>query len=259
LPWFVEALLEGQAMQRIIFSFLFLSASVVTAQSPAPLSDSRLSVNTLLREDIFAGLMRDDMERFTRGEKNIELLLEQRPAEKPVLLAWKAGATVYRAVRAFEGKRSAEFDKRYREALSLFAEAKKLGPKDLGVIAVMGGTYGFFGDRLPKEHRGAAWSQAYESYQMLWKQQAPFVDKLPVHLRGELLAGLAQSAQRTGHTKEADQYLDKILALLPDTPYERIAKDWKQNPASASRTRLTCQTCHAPGRLAARRAALDKE
>ena len=79
------------------------------------------------------------------------------------------------------------------------------------------------------------------------------------HLRGELLAGLAQSAQRTGRAKEADQYLDKILALLPDTPYERMAKKWKTNPDAASRTRLTCLTCHAPGRLAARRAALEKE
>jgi tetratricopeptide (TPR) repeat protein len=245
-------------MHRTIF-FLVVSATAVTAQPPAPHADARLSVNTLLREDIFAGLMRDDMEGFTRGENNIELLMAQRPAEKPLLLAWKAGATLYRAVRAHEDKRSAEFEKQYRQALDLFAQAKKLDPMDFGVVAVTGGTYGFFADRLPKEYRGAAWSQAYESYQLLWKQQAGFVDKLPVHLRGELLGGLAQSAQRTGRTKEAAQYLDRILELLPDTPYERVAKQWKMNPETAARTKMTCLTCHAPGRLAARRAALKKE
>jgi hypothetical protein len=170
---------EGQFVQRAIFAFLIVSAAVATAQSPVPLLDSRLSVNTLLREDIFAGLMRDDLDRFARGEKNLELLLEQRPEAKPLLLAWKAGATVYRAVRAFEDKRNADFDRHYQQALALFSEAKKLDPKDLGIVAVTGGTYGFFADRLPREHRAAAWSQAYESYQLLWKQQSRFVDKLP--------------------------------------------------------------------------------
>jgi tetratricopeptide (TPR) repeat protein len=245
-------------MHRTIL-FLAVSATVATAQSPAPLADARLSVNTLLREDIFAGLMRDDMERFVRGEKNIELLLKQRPAEKPLLLAWKAGATVYRAVRAHENNRPDEFEKNYRQALDLFALAKKLDPRDFGIVAVAGGTYGFFADRLPKEHRGAAWAEAYDSYQRLWKVQGRFVDKLPVHLRGELLGGLAQSAQRTGRTKEAAQHVDKILELLPDTPYERVAKEWKMNPETAARSKMTCLTCHAPGRLAARRAALEKE
>ena len=75
--------------------------TVVAAQSPqAPLSDSRLTVHTLVREDIFAGFIGDDMKRFERGEKNIELLLEQRPNQKGNLLAWKGGALLYRAVVA---------------------------------------------------------------------------------------------------------------------------------------------------------------
>ena len=75
--------------------------------------------------------------------------------------------------------------------------------------------------------------------------------KLPRHLRGELLGGLAQSAQRTGRTRELGEYLDKILKLLPDTPYEPIARKWKDDPNSASGARIACLTCHAPGRLAA--------
>ena len=78
----------------------FATVAVAVAQSPEPpLSDARLSVNTLVREDIFAGFIGDDMERFSRGEKNIRLLIEKRPAAKAVLLAWQGGATLYR-VRA---------------------------------------------------------------------------------------------------------------------------------------------------------------
>jgi hypothetical protein len=237
---------------------LVILVTAAAAQSAGPsLSDSRLSVNTLLREDIFSGFLAGDMERFARGEKNIELLLEQRPAAKPVLLAWKGLANLYRAVLANEGNRPEEFQQRYRKTLDLFAEANKLGPMDGEVYAVIGGSYVVLADRLPKEYRAASWAQAFESYKLLWKYQAAALDMLPVHLRGELLAGLAQSAQRTGHTEEMTQSLDKIIAVLGDTPYERIARRWKASPEAASSASITCLTCHDAGRLAARVSALN--
>jgi tetratricopeptide (TPR) repeat protein len=238
-------------ISRIFLVALFVA--VAMAQSPEPpLSDTRLTVHTLVREDVFAGFLTDDMERFARGEKNIQTLLEKRPAEKSSLLAWKAGVATYRAVRAHEANRSDEFQREYRQALDLFSQARELGSNDPGVAAVTGGVYAVFADRLPKEHREAAWSTAYDSYQALWKAQGPVVDQLPVHLRGELLGGLAASALRTGRTEEAMRHLDKILAALAGTPYEPVAKKWKENPKASADTSITCMTCHDQGRLAAR-------
>ena len=247
-------------MHRIIRVFLLVAfVTVVMAQSPEPpLSDSRLSIHTLVREDLFAGYLSDDLDRLSRGEKNVQLLLEKRPADKPSLLAWEGSATLYRAIRAYEGNRSDEFQQKYRRALDLFSQARQLDPQDGGVAAVTGGSYVLFADRLPKEDRAAAWSQAYDAYQLLWKQQSPAIDRLPVHLRGELLGGLAQSAQRIGHTDEMNLYLDKILTLLRDTPYEPVAKKWKADPTAAANTSITCMTCNEPGRLAARLATLNK-
>ena len=243
-------------LSRIFLVALFVT--VAMAQSPEPpLSDTRLTVHTLVREDVFAGFLTDDMERLARGEKNIETLLEKRPAEKSSLLAWKAGVATYRAVRAHEANRNDEFQREYRQALDLFSQARELGSNDPGVPAVTGGVYAVFADRLPKEHREAAWSTAYDAYQELWKAQGPFVDRLPTHLRGELLGGLAVSAMRTGRTEEAMRHLDKILAVLAGTPYEPVAKKWKANPKAAADTSITCMTCHDQGRLAARLNALN--
>jgi hypothetical protein len=228
------------------------------AQSPEPpLHDKRISVHTLVREDIFAGVRDGDMDRLARREKSIEILLEQRPAEKPALLVWKAGALLYRAVRADEAKRTQEFNEKYAQAIELIAQAKKLAPDDLGVAAATAGMYALLADRLPEHLRSAAWSTAYESYQTLWKKQGREVEQLPLHMQGELLGGLAQSAQRTGRTKELPEYLDKIIAVAPDSTYAQVAKRWKADPTAATTTRLTCLTCHAPGRLAARQAALE--
>ena len=224
-----------------------------------PLSDTRLSVHTLVREDIFAGILEGDMSRLARGEKSIEILLKQRPADRPALLVWKAGAILYRGVLALEANRRAEFDEKYAQAIDLLAEAKKLGPQDQGVDAASGGIYVLMADQLPENLRGPAWAKAYDAYQSLWKKQATAVAKLPLHLRGELLGGLAQSAQRTGRTKELAEYLDKLIAAAPETAYARTAKKWKEDPKTALVTPLTCLSCHAPGRLQARQVALERE
>jgi tetratricopeptide (TPR) repeat protein len=230
------------------------------AQSPEPpLADARLSIHTLVREDVFAGVLDGDLDRLARGEKSIETLLERCPADRPGLLAWKAGALLYRAVRAREAGRTEEFQEKYAQVIDLLAQAKKLGPNDTGVAAATGGMYAMLADRLPEELRGRAWAAAYDAYQALWKEQARGVERLPLHMRGELLAGLAQSAERTGRAKEAAEYLDKLLAVAPDTAYARVAKLWKDDPAAAAGTRLTCLSCHAPGRLAARQAALGEK
>jgi hypothetical protein len=243
---------------KIILLAAILATIALAQKVTPPLEDTRLTVHTLLREDIFAGFLENDLTRLSRGEKNIEALLESRPKSKSELLAWKAGATLYRAALANEKKNQAEFDQKYKQALALFAEAKQLGPEVSGVAAVTGGSYVLFSDRLPKEYRAAAWASTYDAYQILWKQQGEFVDKLPIHMRGELLGGVAQSALRTGRIKEGNEYLDKILTMLPNTPYEPIAKKWKENPKAAENSTIACMTCHEPGRLEDRLTKLNK-
>lgn len=224
-----------------------------------PLSDKRLTVYTLLREDIFAGLLDNDLDRLARGEKNIETLLAQRPGDRQSLLLMKAGCTLYRAVRARDAKQNKEFEEKYAQAVDLIAQAKKLNPDSQEYAILTGGFYVFLADRLPENLRAKAWAAAYESYRSIWKAQQGFVKQLPVHLRGEMLGGLAESAQRTGHEKEFAETLDKIQALLPGSAYARAAKKWQEDPKAARDTRLTCLSCHAPGRLAARQAALEKK
>jgi tetratricopeptide (TPR) repeat protein len=247
-------------MYRI--SGVLLALMIITATSAEipdpPLSETRLTIHTLLREDIFAGLLENDMQRLTRGEKNIQLLLQHRPEAKAPLLGWQASTVLYRATRAHESGRVDEYRERFQRSLALFEEANRLDSESVGVgvAAVTGGALAILADRLPKEDRADAWSRAYKAYQTLWKQQGPAVDKLPLHIRGELLAGLAQSAQRTGRSTEAAQFIEKIQTLLPDTPYASIAQQWKESPESATSTSITCRTCHESGRLAARLAAL---
>jgi hypothetical protein len=238
---------------------LFIAIVGVKAQSPEPpLSDTRLTVHTLVREDIFAGFMANDMVRFARGERNVEQLLKDRPDQRGNLLAWRGSATMHRAVLAHEAGNSGEFLKQLEAARAAFAEAATQPSGNEGAAAITGGTYAVFADRLPEPHRARAWADAYANYSILWKQQGAIIDKLPVHHRGEVLGGLVQSAQRTGRTEEMAQHLDRMITLLQGTPYETTARQWKADPASAATTRVTCKACHNPGRLSPTLASLQK-
>jgi hypothetical protein len=240
-----------------------VALAVVTAAgaqpNEPPISDTRLTVHTLLREDVFAGFLDNDTVRPARAEKNIAQLMTLRPDQRANLLAWKGGIALNRAVLAHEAGKSDDFAQYFKEARDAFGEAGRLSSGNDGVDAITGGSYAVFGDRLPKEYRAAAWAQSYASYSALWKEQGPAIEKLPLHHRGEVLAGMAQSAQRTGHAEESALFVDRMLTMLPGTPFEKTAKQWKEDPASAATTSLTCKNCHASGRLAAKLASLDKK
>ena len=244
-------------LQSSLVVFAFVAVAGAQSTEP-PISDTRLTVHTLVREDIFAGWLDNNMDRFARAERNIEVLLKERPTERANLMAWRGGATLYRAVLAHEAGNAAEFQRHYQRASDDFAEAAKMSAGKDGVAAITGGTLAVFADRLPTDQRAAAWAQAYEAYSTLYKQQGDTLEKFPVHFKGEVLAGMAQSAQRTGRSDEASQYVDKMLIMTAGTPYEKLAKDWKANPESAAKTNLTCKTCHGPGRLSARLTDLNK-
>jgi enamine deaminase RidA (YjgF/YER057c/UK114 family) len=230
-----------------------LIAVAVSAQAPEPpIADIRLTVHTLVREDVFAGFLQNDLVRLARAEKNIDQMLASRPADRASLLAWQGGTALTRAVLASEGQQQEQFQQHYRRSQALFADAMRLGPAAVGVFAVVGGSQVVLADRLPAAERAAGWEQAYTAYQRLWTLQSAVIEKLPVHHRGELLAGLAQSAQRTGRTGEITTQLDRMLTLLPNTPYAKRAQQWKDDPATRVQAKLTCQTCHATGMLSAR-------
>jgi tetratricopeptide (TPR) repeat protein len=247
-------------MRKISLVGVFcVAVSAVIAQAPEPpLADTRLTVHTLVREDVFAGFLQNDLGRLARAEKNLELLLASRPAQRAPLLAWQGSTALTRAAVAHQAGQSDQFQQHYRKAGDLFAEAMKLAPNDVGVFAITGGTQTTLADRLPPAERSASWELGYTAYQRLWTLQSAMIEKLPLHHQGEVLAGLAQTAQRTGRDAEATAQMERILTMLPDTAYAKQALEWKNNPAARSTSKLTCQTCHAPGTLAARVAEVAK-
>ena len=95
---------------RSTLGFFVVISVALSAQAPEPpVADTRLTVHTLLREDVFAGYLQNDLARLARAEKNVDLLLASRPGDRPSLLAWQGGIALTRAVVANEAKQPDQF------------------------------------------------------------------------------------------------------------------------------------------------------
>src|SRR5262245_45938550 len=111
--------------QMSTLTVIVLTAGLAAQAPEPPLSDKRLTVHTLLREDVFAGTLHNDLTPFARAERNAVTLLAERPDQRGNILSWQGGMALYRAVRAHEAGNAAEFQRLYQQASDAFAEAGK--------------------------------------------------------------------------------------------------------------------------------------
>jgi len=79
--------------------------------------------------------------------------------------------------------------------------------------------------------------------------ELPRLDRLPMHMKGEIVAGLAVATQRTGRDGELSAALTRVQEMLPKTPYAAVAKKWAEDPTSRTRVRPGCISCREPDRL----------
>jgi hypothetical protein len=213
-----------------------------------------LRTSTWVREDIFAGFLEGDMNRFQQGVAKIDRILAANPRAANAV-AWKGGAELYLAVRAHEAGDEAGFRSGYAKARELFAKASAIAVETpasaQGVYAITGGSYTAFADRAPSAQSREFWEQVRVNYTALRALQQPAFDKYPPHFRGEVLAGLAQAELRLGDGEKGKTLAADLVAALPGTPYALFAQRMLDKPATVAKAKLTCLTCHDSGRLQA--------
>jgi tetratricopeptide (TPR) repeat protein len=204
---------------------------------------------TWVREDTFAGFMADDMVRFERGMQKTQEYIKEDP-NNMAAVNWLGAGTMYRAVRAFDAGDAAKGDQLFSEAVAMIDKASAAAPDDVGIHATAGGTLILFASRLPERHYRTAVEKARDHYAVVYKAQEAMIDKFPLHLKGEALAGIAEAEFRLGNLEAANTYLRKIATGMPGTRYAQIADTWIKSPESVTKKdRLACQSCHEAGRL----------
>jgi tetratricopeptide (TPR) repeat protein len=241
---------------RIALLLLTLSAFAQDAALDQP---KNIRVSTWVREDLFAGFIDNQMVPFERGVKKLDRILAANPKAADAI-AWMGGAEMYRAIRAHEAGDAAVFRTHFAKAREHFARCaeilKEIPQYGIACHAITGGSYSTMSDRLPAAERKAGWQAAREHYTALVGIHGAEFDQIPVHFRGEILAGLTMAAQRLGEKDKAAAMTRELIEKLPGTPYAVFARRWLDKPESMAKTKLNCATCHDAGRLAAVQARL---
>jgi hypothetical protein len=231
-------------------AMLVLSATLVgvAAQSARP---ANVPIHTWVREDMFAGFIDDDFVRYQRGEQKVAEYLAETPP-RPEAMAWMAGGKLYRASRAFRERKTAEGDRLIGEAMALMDQSAAAAPENVGVHAVLGGSIVQIANKLPEKYYAALMQRGRTHFAKLYSVQSQAVPQLPLHIKGELLGGMAETEFRVGDRTRATELLNQIIKEMPDTAYARNAATWLASPELVTRdSKLVCQSCHDPGRLSA--------
>jgi hypothetical protein len=224
----------------------FSAFAALAAQESRP---ANVPFYTWVREDTFAGFLDNDMARFEQGEKKTREYLAETPGQ-PDATNWMGATKVYRAVRAFREGKASEGEALMKDALAAMDEAVAKAPANPGIRATAGGTLVLFANQLPSQYYEPIMQKARGHYAALYKAQEPALAQFPLHIKGELLAGVAETEFKVGDKARANEVLAQIVKEMPDTAYAKTASAWLAAPEKVSRdTKIVCQSCHQPGRL----------
>jgi hypothetical protein len=234
----------------VLGGFVIAAASVAGAGAPEKEARPKnVRFYTWVREDTFAGWMNNDLARHARGMKKTQEWLDDNPGS-PEAINWLGAGKMFDAVRAFEAGDPVKGDALFQESAALLEKGQALAPTHPGILATTAGTLMNFAGKLPDRHSRQAVEKAREPYATLYKLQESMLDKFPLHLKGEVLAGVAETEFRVGDRERGIAFLNRIVTGMPGTPYARTAETWLKAPEAVTKeSRLVCQSCHEPGRL----------
>jgi hypothetical protein len=223
---------------------------VVSKEAATRLTDPPPSTpfTMLVRADFFSG-MAGEKARLEKGMKVCEQRLATHPDDAEALV-WHGLGITYRGGLAVNGDplKGVEL---LQQGLAEMERATALAPSQLpvdnlnSVLIPHASALVRTATELPergKDRRLAMMRTAAALYDQVMAIQKPYFDKMSVHRRGELLGGMATTAFELGDKEKGLAYLRRVVAELPDTPYQSRAQAWLDN--SPKKGDLTCVTCH---------------
>jgi tetratricopeptide (TPR) repeat protein len=195
-----------------------------------------------VREDMFRGFFAGDKAAFARAMALCEARLAENPDHAQALV-WHG---IGRLIQAGEALRAGDRDKAMalnRQADNEMARAVALRPSDVAVLIPRGAALLGVALRIQEVERTRPYIEtAVGDFEKSMALQQRYLDRMPVHPKGELFAGLAEGWSRLGDAQKARFYLTRMVAELPDTPYSAAAKARLDDPSATSQ--ITCLGCH---------------
>ena len=223
----------------LILSLVALVASVLV-HVPAG-AQEELRFDEKVRDLFFAGFAGNE-DALRRGMAMCEETLADDP-DHPGALVWQASGWFYESSFAFAQGDTEAGMTLYNKSVAQFDRAVALAPDSLQTLIPRAAVYL---SAAPYVAHAPTRTDLLETvlgdYTRVLELRAPVFDSLTVHSRGELLGALATTLWLLERRDEAQVYLDRIIAELPDSSYALMAQRQLDDPETPAQ--LTCLGCH---------------
>ena len=194
-----------------------------------------------VRELFFAGFA-GNQDALQRGMAMCEETLAADP-DHPGALVWQASGWFYESSFAFARGDSEAGMALYNKAVAQFDRAVALAPNSLETLIPRAAVYLSTAPYVAHAPtRTSLLETVVGDYTKALELQKPYFDSISVHGRGELLGALASALWLLERRDEAQVYLSRIIAELPDSPYALMAQQQLDDPETPAQ--LTCLGCH---------------
>ena len=229
---------RGRRGGLVLGTIVLLAALIYTlpagAQEPERFDEK-------VRELFFAGFA-GNQDALQRGMAMCEETLADDPDHSGALV-WQASGWFYESSFAFaQGDREAGMAL-YNKSVAQFDRAVALAPDSLETLIPRAAVYLSVAPYITHaQTRIGLLETVVGDYTKVLKIRAPVFDSLTAHSRGELLGALAEALWLLERRDEAQVYLNRIVAELPESPYALMAQRQLDQPETAQQ--LTCLGCH---------------
>ena len=194
-----------------------------------------------VRELFFAGFAGNE-DALRRGMAMCEETLAEDP-DHPGALVWQASGWFYESSFAFAQGDTEAGMTLYNKSVAQFDRAIALAPDSLQTLIPRAAVYLSAAPYIAHAPtRTTLLQTVLGDYTKVLELRAPVFDSLTVHSRGELLGALASTLWLLERRDEAQVYLDRIIAELPDSSYALMAQRQLDDPETPAQ--LTCLGCH---------------
>lgn len=215
---------------------------ILTAAATLAFSAERFDME--VRNDFFAGFS-GNKEALDRAMQKSEAVMAANPKHAEAMV-WHGGGLMMLSRTAFQSGDTQKGSELFARAQKEMDDAVALEPDNVGVRIPRGAVLMAAGrgihERNPELGRKML-EKAASDYEHVYNLQSARVSQLGQHPLGELLFGIADTNSRLGNQDRAAEFFDKIVSLLPNTPYAKRAALWRETK-SLPLAQTGCIGCH---------------
>ena len=209
----------------------------------------KISIDTWVREELFAGWIANDLDAFQHGVRKLDAYLQDHPDDAEAL-ALNYLAIAYRMRQALAAGDDAAYRRHLATANDVLQKTFATNPENPGPYIIVGSALVRLASSAPEPDRARMYRDGRDLLNKVPGLQKDYFDTLPPHMRGELWSQIAFASDRLGETAERDRVISEILTKLQGSPYETRARHWQKLSNLKNEGDYACLSCHEPGRLA---------